>query len=384
MSSIGENVMEIGKNTVNLGLNVTKNTIQTADNAQDLAFKLSQNTLQTANQAQDTAFKLTQNALTITKSAGKATTDLVDASLIAGTDIGKSGLSQGTLVAKSTMEQTAKIAVAALEVTGDTTKQTIQTAGRAATNVFSTVDNALIKSKIVLDAKREANFSKTNEEKKKAVIGITEQLFSENVEALSNSLYDFITDNRAMIQNLIKMLKTNKCKQGYFTSNCEGNVLQFIASMTNQLDNLTAFSKQNIEKLRGLRKKLKGKIVPLFNLDVTDENLFQSMNNELKILLSPFYLDASAIFERTITEFEELIEKITKSIRTQVLAEIPTTIESPVPQLTSPVSRLALPQESMGQLVPYVNQTPREIDGGRSRRKSRRKNRKNRKSRNRK
>jgi len=369
MSSIGESVMEIGKNTVNLGLDVTKNTIKTADNAQDLAFDLTQNTLQTVNQAQNTAFKLTQNALTITKSAGKTTSDLVDASLIATSDIGKTGLSQGTVVAKSSMEQTSKIAVAALEFTGDTTKQTIQTVGRAATNVFSTVDNALIKSKIVLDAKREANYSKTNEQKKKAVIGITEQLFSDNVQALANSLSDFISDNQSMIQNLIKMLKSNKCKPGYFSTKCEDNVLEFITSINRQLTNLTAFSKQNIERLKGLKKKLKGKIVPLYNLDVTDETLFQMMNAELKILLSPFYVEASSIFERTITEFEDLIEKITKSIRSQVLNEIPTTISSPVIQSPTP---LLLPpsQESMGQLVPYVNKTTIEIDGGQQKKRN--------------
>jgi len=364
--SFGEKIMKIGTDTINLGLDVTQNSIKTADVTQDLAFKSTQNTIQTVNKAQDTAFKLAQNALIITDSAGKATTELVDASLVASTEIGKSGLTQGTTIAKSTMEQTAKIAVAALEVTGDTTKQTIQTAGRAATNVFSTVDNALIKSKIILDAKREANFSKTREEKKRAVIGITEQLFSDNVQALATSLNEFIADNRKMIYNLITMLKSNKCKKGYFTTNCEGNVLQFTSSMTTQLENLTTFSKQNIERLKGLKKKLKGKIVQLYNLEVTDENLFDVMNGQLNILLSPFYVDASAIFQRTISEFETLIEKITDSIKSQVTSEIPTTI---VQQTVSP---LALPpSESMGQMVPY--QQPREIDGGRSRRKSRRK-----------
>ena len=374
--SFGSKVMKIGTDTINLGLDVTQNTIKTADVTQDLAFKTTQNTIQTANKAQDTAFKLTQNALHITDSAGKATAELVDAGLSTGTDLGKSGLTQGAIIAKSSMEQTAKIAVAALEVTGDTTKQTIQTAGRAATNVFSTVDNALIKSKIVLDAKREANFSKTSEEKKRAVIGITEQMFSDNVQALAASLTEFISDNRAMIYNLITMLKSNKCKKGYFSSNCEKNVTQFTSSITKQMENLITFSKQNIERLKGLRKKLKGKIVHLYNLDVTDENLFEVMNAQLKILLSPFYLDASAIFERTILEFETLIEKITESIKSQVMTEIPTTM--------TPDQNQMIPSEPQNQMEVY--QQPREIDGGRSRRKSRRrfKSRKSRKFKNRK
>ena len=361
--SIGEKVMKIGTDTVNLGLDVTQNTIKTADVTQDLAFKTTQNTIQTANKAQDTAYKLTQNALTITDSAGKATTELVDASLVASTDVAKSGLSQGSIVAKSSMDQTVKIAVSALEVTGDTTKNTLQTAGRAASNVFSTVDNALIQSKIVLDAKREANVSKTSEEKKRAVIGITEQMFSDNVQALAISLTEFISDNRAMIYNLITMLKSNKCKKGYFSTKCEGDVLQFTVSMTTQLENLITFSKQNIEKLKGLKKKLKGKIVQLYNLEVTDENLFYVMNAQLKILLSPFYVDASEIFERTISEFEALIEKITDSIKGQVMSEIPTRI--------SPLQRASTDLPPSDMMVPY--QQPREIDGGRSRRKSRRK-----------
>jgi hypothetical protein len=375
--------MSISENVMNVGSNVIQNTIKTADVSQDLVFKTTQNTVQTVNKAQDTAFKLSQNALSITDSAGKATTELVDASLVASTDIGKSGLSQGTTVAKSTMEQSAKIAVAALEVTGDTTKQTIQTAGRAATNVFSTVDNALIKSKIILDAKREANFSKTREEKKRAVIGITEQLFSTNVEQLAISLNEFIEDNRRMINKLITLLKSNKCKKGYVTSNCERNVLQFTSSIITQLENLTAFSKQNIERLKGLRKKLKGKIVQLYNLEVTDENLFDVMNGQLAILLSPYYVDASEIFERTISEFETLIEKITQSIKGQVMSEIPTTI-APLQQTLPPLAPVqqnvpALPpSDSMGQMVPY--QQPMEIDGGRLKRKTRRKS-KSRKSR---
>ena len=92
------------------------------------------------------------------------------------------------------------------------------------------------------------------------------------------------------------VLKSNKCKKGYVTSNCERNVLQFTSSIITQLENLTAFSKQNIERLKGLRKKLKGKIVQLYNLEVTDENLFDVMNGQLAILLSPFYVDASEIF----------------------------------------------------------------------------------------
>jgi len=141
---------------------------------------------------------------------------------------------------------------------------------------------------------------------------------------------------------------------------------------------LIAFSRQNIEKLKGLRKKLKGKIVHLYNLNVTDVDLYEVMNAELSILLAPYYLDASSIFESTITEFETLIEKITASIKGQVIAEIPTTIAAPVSQHVSPVASNSAPSpvaEPVSSQTDYLSQSndvePTVEVGGRTRKRVR-------------
>ena len=140
-------------------------------------------------------------------------------------------------------------------------------------------------------------------------------MFSDNLQDLANSLTNYIDTQKKMIQSLMKLFKSNKCVKSFFRTTCAPDINEFDQTIQTKLNNIVHFSENNIVKLKSKLYIAHGKLSALNNVEVTDENVFQIMNNKLNAVLSPFYLESSNIFESTVTDFEHLTEEITQIIK---------------------------------------------------------------------